>query len=120
MKRIVLTLTSLPALLAVHAPALAAQCGDVTTSIDYGCGQSGNHGLIFDWLLGITRFLGGLVGLVVMLMLIIAGVQYITAGGNPQGVAAAKKRIGGAVTALVLYILMFGILQWLIPGGIFK
>jgi hypothetical protein len=80
------------------------------------CSLPGGHGLIIDYLLGIVRFLGGLIGLVVILMIIIGGIQYMTAGGNPKAVAAAKGRITGAITALVLYLLMFGILHYLIPG----
>ena len=113
MKRLMIMLTSLP-VLSAPVTALAAKCGGVTTSINFGCGSG--HGVIIDFLLAIVRFLGELIGLVVILMIIIGGIQYIIAQGNPQGVAAAKGRITGAVTALVLYLLMFGILHFLLPG----
>lgn len=113
MKRLMLVLTPLAAILA-PAAALAAQCGSVKTSIDYGCGSG--HGLIIDFALAIVRFLGELVGLVVILMVIIGGIQYITSNGDPNGVKAAKGRIGNAITALVLYLMMWGILHYLLPG----
>lgn len=58
------------------------------------------------------------VGLVVTVMIIIAGIQYTMAGDDPQKVMAAKSKIQNAVLALVTYIFFFGLLQWLWPGGI--
>jgi hypothetical protein len=114
MKRFALVLGSVLAAAASPLAALAAKCGNVTTSINFGC--SGGHGVIIDFFLSIVRFLGVMVGLVVILMIIIGGIQYITSNGDPNGVKAAKGRITGAITALVLYLLMFGILHYLIPG----
>ena len=112
MKRLMLMLT--PSVLLAAPAAFAVKCDNVTTSINFGC--TSGHGVIIDFLLAILRFMGTLIGLVVILMIIIGGIQYILAQGNPQAVAAAKGRITGAITALVLYLLMFGILHYLIPG----
>jgi hypothetical protein len=60
------------------------------------------------------------VGVIVTIMIIIAGFQYITSRDNPQQVQAAKTKIVNAVIALVAYIFIFGFLQWIIPGGIFS
>jgi hypothetical protein len=59
------------------------------------------------------------VGIVVVALIIVGGIQYITSGGVPQRIEAARKRIINAITALVLFIFMYALLQWLIPGGIF-
>jgi len=67
-----------------------------------------------EWLL----LLSGLVGMVVMVMIVVAGVQYITSTGDPGLVKSAKQRIFNAILALVLYLMMFAILQFLVPGGI--
>ncbi len=66
----------------------------------------------------IIRFMGSLVGLVIIMMIIIGGVQYLTAAGNPSQVAAAKSRIQNAITGLFLFIFMYAILNYLVPGGI--
>lgn len=119
MKRVALTLTLLSTLAFFPGGASAAECDGVQTSINYGFGSqscSGTHGVIIDFLLSITRFLGVLIGMVVILMIIVGGIQYIISNGDPSGVKAAKGRIGGAVTALVLYLLMWGILHYLLPG----
>jgi hypothetical protein len=62
--------------------------------------------------------LSGAIGSVILLMLIIAGIQYITSLGTPARVAAAKKRIINAITALILFLMAFAILNFLLPGGL--
>ncbi len=59
------------------------------------------------------------IGLLGAFSLIIAGIQYSAAQGNAQSVAAAKNRIVNVVIGALLYLVMFGMLQWLVPGGIF-
>jgi hypothetical protein len=66
-----------------------------------------------------TDALSVLVGIVVVMMIVIGGIQYSSAGNNPQAVAGAKKRISQALFALVAYIFMFAFLQWIVPGGVF-
>lgn len=67
----------------------------------------------------VINFMSFGVGIIVVGMIIVGGIQYTTSGGVPQKIEAARKRITNAVIALVLYIFMFAILQWLIPGGLF-
>jgi hypothetical protein len=67
----------------------------------------------------VINFIGVGVGVIVVIMVIIGGIQYITAGSNPQAVSAAKKRIFNAILALVAYVLLFSFMQWLLPGGLF-
>ncbi len=67
----------------------------------------------------IVNFLTVGVGLVVVAMIIVGGIQYTTAGGDPNKVAGAKSRVVNAGIALVAFIFLFAFLQWLTPGGIF-
>jgi Type IV secretion system pilin len=78
-----------------------------------------NGGVIVAYLKQILLFLSAGVGIVVLLMLTIAGVQYITAAGQPEQVKAAKTRIQNAITGLVLFLIAFAVLNLIIPGGIF-
>lgn len=71
------------------------------------------------WLRATINLLSATVGIVIVLSLVFAGIQYMTAGGNASQVAAAKNRIVMAILALVLFLFTYAILQWLIPGGIF-
>jgi hypothetical protein len=53
-----------------------------------------------------------------VVMLLIAGIQYITAAGDPASVKKAKERIVSAMTALALFVLGTAILNFIIPGGL--
>lgn len=75
---------------------------------------------IYTYLRTIIRFLSAGVGLVIVTMIIISGVQYSASGGNSDGMQAAKKRLGNAVVALLLFLFMTAILNFLIPGGLFS
>ncbi len=82
--------------------------------------QGGNCNQIYTYInLGIN-FLSAGVGIVVVAMIIIGGIQYASAEDDPQRVAAARSRVFNALLALVAYIFLFAFLQWLVPGGIFK
>ena len=78
-----------------------------------------NGGVIITYLKLILKFLSGGVGIVILLMLTIAGVQYMTAAGQPEQVRAAKNRIQNAITGLVLFLIAFAVLNLIIPGSIF-
>lgn len=66
-----------------------------------------------------TKALSGIAGLVIIAMIIVGGIQYSMAAADASKVQAAKQKIINALTALLLLIFGFAILQWLVPGGIF-
>jgi hypothetical protein len=66
-----------------------------------------------------TNVLSGIVGIVIVIMIAVGGIQYTAARDDPQAVAAAKTRIRNAILALIFYLFAFAFLQWLVPGGIF-
>jgi hypothetical protein len=66
-----------------------------------------------------TRTLSFIVGIVVVTMIAVGGVQYSASRDNPQATQEAKTRIRNAVLALIMYLFVFAFLQWLVPGGIF-
>lgn len=78
-----------------------------------------NNGPLDEWLNKIINTLTALTGLVIVISLIIAGIQYMTARDNASQVAAAKNRIVMSILAFVLYLLGAAFLQWLVPGGVF-
>lgn len=67
----------------------------------------------------IINVLSALVGIVAVAVIIMGGMQYSSAGGNPNATSAAKKRITNAVLAVVAWIFLYALLNWLIPGGLF-
>jgi uncharacterized membrane protein YraQ (UPF0718 family) len=68
----------------------------------------------------IVSFLGAGVGVIVVGTLILGGIQYSLAGDSADAVSKAKQRITNGLIALVAYLLIFGFLQWIIPGGLFN
>lgn len=96
-------------------------CGDgdtaVGTTVDLGCEGRGNG--INDLLFAIIRFLVAGVGVVVIASVIVGGVQYSLAQGDPQKISAARGRVISALGALLLYLFIFALMQWLVPGGVF-
>ena len=73
---------------------------------------------IIGWVVIAINTLSALVGLTVVIMIIVAGIQYSSAGDDPQKTAQAKSRIVNAIIALVTFIFMYAFLQWIIPGGV--
>lgn len=73
---------------------------------------------ILTYVAGIIRFLTMGAGLVITVMIVIAGVEYIIAGGNPQLVQDAKHKLKNAISALFLFIFAVALLNYLVPGGI--
>jgi hypothetical protein len=67
----------------------------------------------------IVNVLSAGVGIIVIAMIIVGGIQYSIAGDNATATAAARQRITNALIALAAYLFVFAFLQWLIPGGIF-
>lgn len=98
-------------------PSAADTCKDTTTSDSLKkCVQDNK---ITKDLQLIVNVLSAGVGIVVIAMIIMGGIQYSIAGDNSQATTAAKQRITNALIALVAYLFIFAFLQWLIPGGLF-
>ena len=68
----------------------------------------------------IVNFLSIGVAVVVVGVIIVGGIQYITAGDSAEKITAAKQRIMNGLIALFIFIFTFAFLQWLIPGGAFR
>lgn len=58
------------------------------------------------------------VGVAAVIGVVIAGIMYLTARDSEAQVATAKKRLYEVVLGLILWVAMWSLLQWLIPGGI--
>lgn len=100
----------------------ADTCGDINIrqvklSIDIGCQEKYNP--IMDMLFAIVRFLSVGAGLVCIASAIAGAIQFTAAGGNPKATSAAIKRMASSVGALVFFLFIYAILNWLVPGGLF-
>lgn len=108
---------SVPPALAIQAsPDASGGSGGPTQQLS---GTLKNNPIVKD-LNVVVNFLSAAVGIVVVGMLITAGIQYSMAGGSSDAVSKAKGRITNALLALAVYLLLFGFLQWIVPGGLFN
>lgn len=100
---------------AIVTTPVMADCGGAKTSV-LNC-EEGQNGIywVLNLVLEIMSF-----GVVVLAVvgLVVAGIQYITAKDSADQVKKAKDRIFQIVVGLVIYALMWSLLEWLIPGGI--
>jgi len=96
------------------------QIKDSTGKVVHTCvaNDAASGGAIVVYLKAFLQYLSGLVGLVIVLMIVISGIQYITAYGDPGRIKGAKTRLTNALIGLFLFIGAFAILSFIIPGGI--
>lgn len=80
---------------------------------------AGSKDAIFGLIQTVLNIIFSITGFVIIGMVIVGGIQYSTAGGNPQKASEAKKKISNAVLSLILMVFLYPFLQWLVPGGIF-
>lgn len=85
-------------------------CSDIKNSSDQ-CGM-------VNMANAAIKFLSAIVGVVVVAMLISGGVRYVSAGSDPQAVAKAKEMIRNAIFAIIVFMFLYGFLDWIIPGGL--
>lgn len=75
-------------------------------------------GAIVLYLKLLLKLLNVVIGMVIILMIVVAGVQYIASAGEPAAVKSAKSRLTNAFIALALYMMSFAIINFLVPGGL--
>lgn len=104
-------LNNLLAMFAVACTEEEKATGAVDTAL-FGCYKGGIMGVLAI-VLKVMIFLAGAAGVI---GIIISGIQYATASGDPAQVTKAKRRIIEIVIGLVAMGLMYAFLSWLIPG----
>ena len=95
-----------------------ADCAGVETNI-INCGDDASGG-IYHLLSIVINILTMGVGVLAVLGITHAGIQYMASEGNEQKIILAKKRIYNVVLGLLAYGILWAGTQWLIPGGIFN
>ena len=56
------------------------------------------------------------IGVLGVIGITIAGIQYLTAGGNEEKTRKAKRRIFEIIIGLAAYAVIYALLNWLLPG----
>jgi hypothetical protein len=96
----------------------AQSYGDATS---YGgnCMSVSKCDLMSKYVYPLINFLIALIGIGVVISIIIGGIQYGSSAGDPQKVTAAKSRIRNAIIALIAFVFLYAMLNFLVPGGLF-
>lgn len=55
-------------------------------------------------------------GLVLLILLIAGGLQWMTAGGDKEALTKAQKRISSALIGFVIFVCVFAIINYLLPA----
>lgn len=103
--------------------ASAATCGKdskgqaIKTSIDFGCSGNGNG--IEQLFLVAVNFLAIGVGVAVVGGIVLGALRYSSANGNASQAQQGITYILNAVVGLILFIFMYAIINFLVPGGLF-
>lgn len=112
---IVTSVLLMPALTASAAP---AKCGDVETSIDFGCtGDTTNS--ITNIILYVINFLAVGVGIAVVGGIAWGGWVYASANGDAGKAKEGRMIVINAVIGLVLFLVLWAAVNFLVPGGLF-
>lgn len=98
-------------------------CGTTQTSIDFNC-ESGKDkapgaNTVTSMLLTIINFMAVGVGIAVVGGIVFGALRYSSANGNASQAQQGITFIVNSVIGLVLFILMYAIINFLVPGGLF-
>ncbi len=91
-----------------------------TTCVDINEGGSLEENPIYVYVRGILVFLAGGVGIAVVGGIVFGAYLYMTARGNAAQTQKGQTVILNSVIGLLMFIFMYAILQFIIPGGIFQ
>lgn len=67
-----------------------------------------------ETVINIINWVLGLLGIIAVIMILYAGFQWMTAGGNEDKVSSAKKIISAAVVGLIIILLAWAIVNFVL------
>lgn len=102
MKKIVGSITALGALLMAKS-AYAISWYDPSSTLGLGSAN------LQETVIAIIQWVLGLLGLIAVIMILIGGFKWMTAGGNEEKVESAKKLLTAAIIGLVIILLAWAI-----------
>jgi len=73
---------------------------------------------IVGYLVLAINIMSAVAGMAIVFSIMFAGFQYMTAQDNPGQIQQARTRIIWAISALLLFLFSYAILNFLVPGGV--
>jgi hypothetical protein len=133
---ILFIIAALSACVLIAHPSFAAKVTDCTASngqpgVKTAIGVNGSNCVpvggntlesnpIMVYLFGVLKIISGLVGLAAVGGFVWGGILYITARANAGQVEKAKLVMINATLGIILFVFMYAILNFIIPGGFFS
>ncbi len=108
MKKIVFGLMAITLLVVPMTVSAITVDSNLSGTLDLGSAD------LEDTVIKIIQWALGLLGLVAVVMILIGGFQWMTAGGNEEKVASAKKIISAAVIGLIIVLLAWAIVIFVV------
>ncbi|PID32612.1 hypothetical protein CR956_01545 [Candidatus Saccharibacteria bacterium] len=107
----------------VPAGAWADNSTDCSVLPDSICKKTNETSLekngIWELLILVLNVMTAIVGLLAVAAIVFAGFLYVSAGDSTEQIKKAKVMITNTIIGVVLFGLMYALLQWLVPGGLF-
>ena len=88
--------------------------GTSKTEISFG-GKS-EFSNIGEFIILMYKYLVTIASIVAVVVVIVAGMQWVTSGGNSEAIGSAKKRIGGALIGLFIAYMSYFVLNTINPA----
>lgn len=102
-----------------RANCFARSCGGVETVIFECDDDDGKGGSICHILNFIAEIITIGVGILGVIGISVTGIQYLTGGGNEEKIRKAKRRMFQIIIGLAIYVSLYVIVLFLLPGGNF-
>ena len=90
-------------------------CGGVETVL-FNCDGEDEKGMRHI-LLSIMDIMGVGIGILGVIGIMVAGIQYLAAAGDETKTIKARRRIAQIIIGIICYALLWSLAQWLLPGG---
>lgn len=85
-------------------------------AVDIGINYAAQVGLASSDLrssaVGVIQSLLGVLGILALIIVLIGGFRWMTAGGNEEGVASAKKTIAAGIIGIVIILFAYAIVSF--------
>lgn len=98
----------------VAMPVMAVSCGGVETTV-ISCDENGGISSILGVVINIMM---GLMTILAVIGITVTGIQYLTASGDEAKATKAKRRMFEIVIGLVAGVMVYGVVNFLMPNGV--
>ena len=105
------------------APTVLADCGGAKTSV-VNCDQAGGKTVdsngVWGLLILVINILSAGVVIAAIGGVVYGSIMYTTSGGSVEQTKKSRAIIANTIVGIVLYLAMVALLNFIIPGGVFK